>query len=79
MKVARRSMKIENVNDFGREVRNRRKRLGYTQKYISDFTGLSITFISDLENGKKTIEFGKALQLANLRNKGERLINRNFG
>lgn len=58
-------MKIENVNDFGREVRNRRKRLGYTQKYISDFTGLSITFISDLENGKKTIEFGKALQLAN--------------
>ncbi len=66
MKVARRNMKIENVNDFGREVRNRRKRLGYTQKYISDFTGLSITFISDLENGKKTIEFGKALQLANL-------------
>ena len=59
-------MKIENVNDFGREVRNRRKRLGYTQKYISDFTALSITFISDLENGKKTIEFGKALQLANL-------------
>ena len=59
-------MKIENVNDFGREVRNRRKRLGYTQKYIYDFTGLSITFISDLENGKKTIEFGKALQLANL-------------
>ena len=44
----------------------RRKSLGYTQKYISEYTGLSITFISDLENGKNTIEFGKALKLADL-------------
>ncbi len=59
-------MKINDIKDFGEMVRNRRKKLGYTQRYISDFTGLSVSFISDLENGKKTIEFGKALLLANL-------------
>ena len=59
-------MIIRSVDDFGKKVKERRKRLGYTQKYISDFTGLSVTFISDLENGKKTIELGKALMLANM-------------
>ena len=59
-------MIIRSVEDFGKKVKERRKRLGYTQKYISDFTGLSVTFISDLENGKKTIELGKALMLANM-------------
>ena len=59
-------MKINDVRDFGKAVKDRRKSLGYTQKYISEYTGLSITFISDLENGKKTIEFGKALKLADL-------------
>ena len=59
-------MKINDVRDFGKAVKDRRKSLGYTQKYISEYTGLSITFISDLENGKNTIEFGKALKLAEL-------------
>ena len=44
----------------------RRKKLGYTQKYISDVTGISASFISDLENGKSTTEIGKAIYLANL-------------
>ncbi|MBQ3944839.1 MAG: helix-turn-helix transcriptional regulator, partial [Alphaproteobacteria bacterium] len=39
----------------------RRKELGYTQKYLSDFTGFSTSFISELENGKPTIELEKAL------------------
>ena len=59
-------MKIKDVDDFGKKVKERRRKLGYTQKYISDFTGFSVSFISDLENGKKTIELGKALQLANI-------------
>ena len=59
-------MKIVSVEEFGKKISDRRKHLGYTQKYISDFTGLSVTFISDLENGKKTIELGKALILANM-------------
>ncbi|MCR5481941.1 MAG: helix-turn-helix domain-containing protein [Clostridia bacterium] len=59
-------MKITDSNSFGKTVRDRRKKLGYTQKYISDFTGISVSFLSDLENGKKTIELDKALKIANL-------------
>ncbi|MBE6013911.1 MAG: helix-turn-helix transcriptional regulator [Lachnospiraceae bacterium] len=59
-------MKIYSAKDFGAEIRRRRKALGYTQKALSEFTGYSISFISDLENGKATIEFEKALKLANL-------------
>ncbi|XME04370.1 helix-turn-helix domain-containing protein [Lachnospiraceae bacterium C1.1] len=33
---------------------------------MSEFTGLSISFISDLENGKSTIEIGKAFELAKI-------------
>ena len=59
-------MKIINSKSFGEAVKNRRKKLGYTQKYISEFMGVSISFLSDLENGKKTIELDKALAVANL-------------
>lgn len=59
-------MKIHNSADFGIALKKRRKELRYTQKYISEFTGFSISFISDLENGKSTAELGKAIYLANL-------------
>ena len=59
-------MKIYDTTEFGKIIRKRRKNLGYTQKYVSDFTGYSASFISDLENGKPTIELGKALKIANL-------------
>ena len=59
-------MKITNAKSFGEAVKNRRKKLGYTQKEISEFTGFSISFLSDLENGKKTIEIEKSLAVANL-------------
>ena len=59
-------MKITDSITFGEMIRKRRKQMGYTQKYISEFTGFSISFLSDLENGKKTIELDKALTVANL-------------
>ena len=59
-------MTIHNAADFGRSLKKRRKELGYTQRYISEFTGFSISFISDLENGKSTAELGKAIYLANM-------------
>ena len=59
-------MKINDVKSFGAMVKKRRKKLGYTQKYICDVSGISASFISDLENGKATIEIGKAIYLANL-------------
>lgn len=59
-------MKISNVEDFGKIIRNKRKSLGYTQRDVASVSGLSMSFISDLERGKKTIELSKAMFLANL-------------
>ena len=59
-------MVVNNAADFGKALKKRRKELGYTQRYISEFTGFSISFISDLENGKSTAELGKAIYLANM-------------
>ena len=57
--------KIADASSFGQAIRRRRKQLGYTQAFISEFTGFSVSFISDLENGKSTAELGKAIFLAN--------------
>ena len=57
---------ITDAASFGKAVRKRRKELGYTQSWLSEFSGLSVTFISDLENGKPTAELEKAIRLANL-------------
>ena len=59
-------MKISSCSEFGETLRKRRKALGYTQGYIAEVTGFSVSFISDLERGKETAELGKALYLANL-------------
>ena len=59
-------MKITSTMEFGRTIRNKRKKLGYTQAQLSEYTGFSTSFISDLENGKETVELGKALFLLQL-------------
>ena len=59
-------MKINNTKAFGEMIRKQRKKLGYTQKYICEVSGISASYISDLENGKATAELGKAIYLANL-------------
>ncbi len=59
-------MKIATVKEFGNIIRNKRKSLGYTQAYVASVSGLSISFISDLERGKQTIELGKAMLLTSL-------------
>ena len=55
-------MKITSTMEFGRTIRNKRKKLGYTQAQLSEYTGFS----TDLENGKETAELGKALFLLQL-------------
>ena len=57
---------VTDAKEFGAAIRRRRKELGYTQAFLSDFSGFSVTFISDLENGKSTAELGKSIYLANL-------------
>ena len=69
-------MKISETTEFGKTIRARRKELGYTQSFLSEFSGLSVSFISDVENGKKTIELGKSIYLANLLGMDLELISR---
>ena len=57
-------MKAADTKSFGEALRRRRKELGYTQSFLAEFTGFSVSFISDLERGKETAELGKALYLA---------------
>ncbi len=57
---------ITDAASFGKALKHRRRVLGYTQAFLSEFSGYSVSFISDLENGKPTIELEKAIRLANL-------------
>lgn len=56
-------MKITDSKSLGIAIRTRRRELHYTQLYLSEFTGLSVTFISDVERGKPTAELEKTLRL----------------
>ena len=56
-------MKIRSVEELGEAIRTRRKELHYTQAFLAEFTGFSVSFISDVERGKATAEIGKTVQL----------------
>lgn len=59
-------MKITDSKSLGQVIRARRKELHYTQTYLAEFTGLSVTFISDVERGKPTAEIEKTIRLINI-------------
>ena len=59
-------MKIIDIQTLGKEIRRRRRSLQYTQSFLAEFSGLSVSFISDLERGKETAEIGKVLYLVQL-------------
>lgn len=59
-------MMISDSAQFGAYLRRRRRQLHYTQAFLSQVSGLSVSFISDVENGKPTVELGKVLLLSNL-------------
>lgn len=59
-------MAISDPTQFGAYLKQRRKHLNYTQSFLSEVSGLSVSFISDVENGKPTVELGKVLLLSNL-------------
>ena len=57
---------ITDAKAFGQALRRRRQELGYTQAYVSACSGFSVSFISDLKNGKSTAKLGRAILLANI-------------
>lgn len=53
--------KISSVDEIGRLVRAHRKAQAATQGEFASLCGVGVRFISDLENGKPTMELGKVL------------------
>ena len=56
---------ISGVSDIGRLVRAQRKAQGATQAEFAALCGVGVRFISELENGKSSVELGKVLQVLN--------------
>lgn len=56
-------MRVFDAAEFGSAIRMRRRHLGYSQRQLAEYCGCGIRFISDLENGKPTIQLGKALDV----------------
>ena len=59
-------LKIENADAFGKIIRKYRKRQSITQSQLAAVSDTGLRFISDLENGKPTVQLGKALQTARM-------------
>lgn len=51
-------MKLESIGNI---VRDKRKKLGLTQRYLAAYANTGVRFISDLENGKTTIQLDKLI------------------
>jgi y4mF family transcriptional regulator len=54
---------ITTAEDIGGIVRGHRKAQGVTQAELAAVCGVGIRFISELENGKPTVEMGKVLRV----------------
>jgi y4mF family transcriptional regulator len=54
---------IDTPKSLGQYVRVKRKEQGVTQVEFASLCGVGTRFISDLENGKPTVELGKTLQV----------------
>ena len=58
--------KIQNTSDIGRAIRTRRRELGYTQAFLAEYAGVSTSFISELVNGKPTVQLDKVMYIISL-------------
>ena len=56
-------MIVSNMEGVGKIIREERKRQGFTQGELADLCGVGITFISQLERGKQSVEAGKVLNV----------------
>ena len=54
---------IRSVADIGRMIRETRRRRKLSQLAFADLAGVGRRFLSELENGKATLEAGKVLQV----------------
>ena len=57
---------IHDMQGLGKAIRDRRRELGYTQAFLAEYAGVSASFLSELENGKETIQLGKMMEVLSL-------------
>lgn len=57
------TIQISTISDLGKAVRDDRKRRGMTQAEFASLCGVGQDYISELENGKTTMEIGKVLSI----------------
>lgn len=57
------SNKVSDMKKLGCLIRARRKNLHLSQSDLAGACNVGIRFISELENGKATVEFGKVLEV----------------
>ena len=55
--------KILNTADLGKLISKKRKSMQLTQSEFAALSGVGVRFISELENGKESIHFGKVLKI----------------
>ena len=58
--------RIYETADIGALVRKKRIELGMTQSQLADISGNGTRFISELENGKPTMQIGKVLDMLHI-------------
>lgn len=57
---------VKSVQELGRLVRQIRKKKGLTQKEAAALCGVGTRFLSELENGKETLQTGKVFYTAKI-------------
>lgn len=56
-------MLVASIADLGAYIRQERREQRLTQSELAGLSGVGLTFISQLENGKATAEVGKVLNV----------------
>jgi len=54
---------IKTVEELGKMVRQKRKEVHLTQEEVAGLSDVGTRFLSELENGKKSLEIGKVLSV----------------
>ena len=54
---------IKETHELGKLIRKRRGNNGMNQQQLADLAGVGRRFLSELENGKQSLEFGKVLRV----------------
>lgn len=58
--------KVSKPEDIGALIRMRRKQAGMTLQEAAGLAGVGVRFLSELERGKRTVQFGLALDVLQL-------------